>query len=163
MAADVAAAFEAAEEDKDVFHRVCFADLPGLAVPRRLGNRDLDGFSCYKARLSAETGPCRYCDTIPASACADASTEGQRNLARNFVLKSKVAIKYADFDRVYSATLTMEPDAHGFGAKSAVGGIVGNRVAVMSFDFRSRRSGGGDGVGLHKISDGWPGDRTPAL
>ena len=36
MAAAVAAAFEAAEEAEEFFHRVCFADLPGLAVPRRL-------------------------------------------------------------------------------------------------------------------------------
>ena len=36
MPAAVAAAFEAAEEAEEVFHRVFFADLPGLAVPRRL-------------------------------------------------------------------------------------------------------------------------------
>jgi len=34
VAAAVAAALEAAEEEEEVFHRV-FAYLPGLAVPRR--------------------------------------------------------------------------------------------------------------------------------
>ena len=41
MAAAVAAASEDAEEADEVFHRVFFADLPGLAVPRRLGKREL--------------------------------------------------------------------------------------------------------------------------
>ena len=36
MAAAVAAAREDAEEAEEVFHRVFFADLPGLAVPQRL-------------------------------------------------------------------------------------------------------------------------------
>ena len=42
MAAAVAAALEDAEEAEEVFHRVFFADLPGLAVPRRFRKRGLD-------------------------------------------------------------------------------------------------------------------------